>query len=740
MEKERYKILLEELIDNYFSNEKFIQQRETLEKVNKDDEYKKYVIKKFKNRTPVGWLKYIANKERTSSINNIKKDKLPPEIEIKALKRLNDTTFEETQPGIETKLNIKVFEELYISDKKEKDEKDFNLAEYLNEILEKQQIEPEIEKLRDRLCDHLCERIDKLPLTEFGKGYAKQIVLINLYDTWQEDENGNLTYGLITKKQLEKYANRFSEEIRSGYAEALEKKLKDLDELGTERKLEKLIEYRNRIKNLQIKMKFIKPKEEYAILDLNLGLVESEIENTREKNKNIEGSRKKLQAEILRVRKRIKKLVLERKKSKGTITKLQKDLETLKREFNKDVTEFPKNLKLNIKAKKEEIAEIQSSIDNIEKEIWGILGKSEGIFWKLGRLVQEFKKHEIDETELFDELNGENIKWQTDKLENKIEEKLKKYRIYVNEEEMLDLKLEVLEKKISNGDAWYDEITDMEETDENYDKEIDEVLKSRYNIYNETEEYPVFDYDFEKIKEYARQLKEEDRYRYYLRMQIEIKRVLNSFAATEFKNFDGNIYFGLKEFKESVDHILKKEKCPELKVIVDKQINTLKENASEKNFSATLTYIDMDIMLENNRLVKTNELIGYEIEYLEKLLGKNVGQRVDQKKEENEEKANAKQDKTTEKKIIPIKGLKKLAMETCELLIKAKVIKSVLEEKKSDKAITNILIPEIEKEYTLTIQNKKSLHDYFRQGQLILKNDKIKGLIILDTYPRKKKL
>lgn len=591
MEKERYKILFEELIDNYFSNEKFIQQRETLEKVNKDDEYKKYAIKKFKNRTPVGWLKYIANKERTSSINNIKKDKLPPEIEVKALQRLNDTTFEETQPGIETKLNIKVFEELYISDKKEKDEKDFNLAEYLNEILEKQQIEPEIEKLRDRLCDHLCERIDKMPLTEFGKGYAKQKVLINLYDTWQEDENGNLTYGLITKKQLEKYANRFSEEIRSGYAEALEKKLKDLDELGTERKLEKLIEYRNRIKNLQIKMKFIKPKEEYAILDLNLGLVESEIENTREKNKNIEGSRKKLQAEILRVRKRIKKLVLERKKSKDTVTKLQKDLETLKREFNKDVTEFPKNLKLNIKAKKEEIAEIQYSVDNIEKEIWGILGKSEGIFWKQARLVQEFKKHEIDETELYDELNGENIKWQTDKLENKIEEKLKIYKIQVKEEEMLDLKLEVLEKKISNEDAWYKEFSNEDIDDENYDKEIDEVLKSRYNIVDETEEFPLFNFEFERIKKYASKL-EHDKERMYL------KYILKEFDREKREN---HFLFWTQEDKEYIsknvliDDLTKLEQPPTLEDLGrSARISLAKENF-EKNVLNEITFIEEKI-------------------------------------------------------------------------------------------------------------------------------------------------
>lgn len=153
------------------------------------------------------------------------------------------------------------------------------------------------------------------------------------------------------------------------------------------------------------------------------------------------------------------------------------------------------------------------------------------------------------------------------------------------------------------------------------DKRLNETDKK---LFDKTEELKLFNYEFEKIKEYANRFSDEDKYKYYLRIQIEIKRVLNSFAATEFKNFDGNIYFELKEFKDSVEYILKKEKCPELNALVNKNMNKLKENADEKNFRATLTYIEMDIMRENNKLVKTNELVGYEIEYLEKLIGKKV--------------------------------------------------------------------------------------------------------------------
>ena len=91
-----------------------------------------------------------------------------------------------------------------------------------------------------------------------------------------------------------------------------------------------------------------------------------------------------------------------------------------------------------------------------------------------------------------------------------------------------------------------------------------------------------------------------------------------------------------------------------------------------------------------------------------------------------------------QKKVVPSKGLKKLGKEYCEKLISERVITEILDEKKADKAITTILIPVIEKEYILTKENKKSLHDYFRQGKLMIKKDKKLGLIVLDTYIRKK--
>jgi len=90
-----------------------------------------------------------------------------------------------------------------------------------------------------------------------------------------------------------------------------------------------------------------------------------------------------------------------------------------------------------------------------------------------------------------------------------------------------------------------------------------------------------------------------------------------------------------------------------------------------------------------------------------------------------------------EKKTVPSKGLKNLGKTFCEKLIDQKVITSILTETKSEKAITELIIPEIEKEYILTLANKKSLHDYFRQGHLLIRKDKTGQLIVTDTYKRK---
>ena len=153
----------------------------------------------------------------------------------------------------------------------------------------------------------------------------------------------------------------------------------------------------------------------------------------------------------------------------------------------------------------------------------------------------------------------------------------------------------------------------------------DNEKKIKTDVKPESEDYHLFNYEFENIKKYAKELSDENKYKYYARIEIEIKRILNAFTITEFKNFDGNIYFGLREFKESCEHILKKEKCPELNTIVKKQIDKLNEDANEQKFRVTLFAIEMDIMLENNRLAKTSELIGYEIEYLEKILSRRDG-------------------------------------------------------------------------------------------------------------------
>jgi len=139
---------------------------------------------------------------------------------------------------------------------------------------------------------------------------------------------------------------------------------------------------------------------------------------------------------------------------------------------------------------------------------------------------------------------------------------------------------------------------------------------------NHPDNYSIFDFDFEKIKMYAKQLTDDEKYKYYTRVQVELKRVLNSFANTEFKNFDGNIYAGTKEFKESINHILEKEKCSELNLLVEQHISNLNSNAGEKEFGIALMGIEIQLMKGENRLKKVKELIEYEVEYLEKILGK----------------------------------------------------------------------------------------------------------------------
>jgi predicted ATP-binding protein involved in virulence len=88
-------------------------------------------------------------------------------------------------------------------------------------------------------------------------------------------------------------------------------------------------------------------------------------------------------------------------------------------------------------------------------------------------------------------------------------------------------------------------------------------------------------------------------------------------------------------------------------------------------------------------------------------------------------------------KKIPSRGVKALAKATCEKLIKDNVITTDLNETKKNKEISSLLIPVIDNEYELTIPNKRTIHDYFRNGSLRIKKQRNGKLIVEDTLKRK---
>lgn len=84
---------------------------------------------------------------------------------------------------------------------------------------------------------------------------------------------------------------------------------------------------------------------------------------------------------------------------------------------------------------------------------------------------------------------------------------------------------------------------------------------------------------------------------------------------------------------------------------------------------------------------------------------------------------------------IPSKQLKKFAKEACESLIKQKKISEVLEETKTNRAISSIVVDELKrKNYKITTQNENSISDYFRKLELELKKDKDGSLIVIDNH------
>lgn len=191
----------------------------------------------------------------------------------------------------------------------------------------------------------------------------------------------------------------------------------------------------------------------------------------------------------------------------------------------------------------------------------------------------------------------------------------------LGEQVKLELKIyRICENYVNSEIEYLNKMVNKEKLNES---KMDEIKRKEIINESKLKEIPTYNYNFDKIKEHTGELNDIEKYKYYLRIDIEIKRILNAFQITEFKNFDGNIYFGLKEFRKSVDHILKKEKCSEITQTVEIIMNVLKEDDGEKDFRKAITCIEIDLMIQSNRLVKIKELVSYELEFLEKVIEKN---------------------------------------------------------------------------------------------------------------------
>ncbi len=83
-------------------------------------------------------------------------------------------------------------------------------------------------------------------------------------------------------------------------------------------------------------------------------------------------------------------------------------------------------------------------------------------------------------------------------------------------------------------------------------------------------------------------------------------------------------------------------------------------------------------------------------------------------------------------KEIPSRGLKKLTKETCEKLIREKLISDVLIETKTNKIISSMVVKELKRNnYEVTKRNENTISEYFRKLELQIKKEKEGKLIVM---------
>ena len=164
------------------------------------------------------------------------------------------------------------------------------------------------------------------------------------------------------------------------------------------------------------------------------------------------------------------------------IRALTEQKEELEKEFDTGIENFPDDLLSKLESIARHILLKNQSAENIEKKLWGVLGsQEEGLVYKHDRLVYEFKKIKLKDEGKFSELREKSDRNKQQELYDKIKDCLDKYKIIVDDFELNELSLEVLRNLISDEEQFYEEIITPELKEPNLNKEIEKVIKERFN-------------------------------------------------------------------------------------------------------------------------------------------------------------------------------------------------------------------------------------------------------------------
>jgi hypothetical protein len=192
----------------------------------------------------------------------------------------------------------------------------------------------------------------------------------------------------------------------------------------------------------------------------------------------------KLKSKIELLDKKIRGLFESKKNIELEIQNKNIEIEDLKKEFDKDLFEFSLNLNEKIGEAKKEKNNLENSLFEIDRTIYGIYGeKPEGLYWKQVRLIHQYKKSAVGNDKLFNELQEESIERNLNELTNKIKMKLKQNNLFLNDEmKLIDLCLKVIETAISLREKSF---YDKKDRDEIYDIAINTVLSQEEKIPDE---------------------------------------------------------------------------------------------------------------------------------------------------------------------------------------------------------------------------------------------------------------